>query len=175
MKRSGIAFAVLAASLVTGLLAARPPSLGNYRDFSSSEPPGYGSTRHALFYVVVNGTELNFTAAKYQGESRYVYLESNRSHIVHVRAEEVTWNYFLDTINASVTEYETSGKVCFERYDERYCGPGEVKVKGGTLDGSIEQGQELVIVIGGNATVEEYLGRELPPAYRPRRLPSRSV
>lgn len=138
---------------------------GNESDFV------YGSAHeHALFYVVVNRKELDFTDQKFQLNSRYVHLESNKSDIVHKHAEGVTWDYFLDTINTSV---EANGsEVCVDLPDRVFCNSGKVVMNGvedPDLESEISQGDSFVIVLGENATslAEKYLKRQLPDLYKP--------
>ncbi|MFB6213149.1 MAG: hypothetical protein ABEJ07_01105 [Candidatus Nanohaloarchaea archaeon] len=194
MKPSRIAVPVIAVAIVAGFLLASQPRLIEKPELQSWTPgdmnPGqaenetvdspnssfeYGSAHeHALFYVVVNGTPLDFTADRYELNSRYVHLEADQSRIVHKHAKGVTWSYFLDTINASVSRGE---ELCFTRFDERYCGNGTVAFKGPEdLGSEIQQGDKLVIVIGGdvNSTVSEYLEKELPESFRPQ-TPGRRV
>lgn len=177
MKSSNIFVTVLVCSLAAGFVVAFPPELP---DLSQDEPAQdtseapdnssleYGSAHgHALFYVVVNGTELDFSGEKYQLNSRYVHLEGDRSGIVHKHAQGVTWDRFLETINVSINS--TAEKVCLSRPGEQYCGEGHVAVEDGkNLSMEIQQGDNLVVVIGGEVdqTVEEYLQERLPPTFR---------
>ncbi|MFB6190038.1 MAG: hypothetical protein ABEJ91_00525 [Candidatus Nanohaloarchaea archaeon] len=177
MKSSDIFVAVLACSLAAGLIVAFPPQLPdlsqdeplqNSSDAAGNSSLEYGTAHaHALFYVVVNGTELDFSGKEYQLNSKFVHLEGNRSDIVHKHAQGVTWNRFLDTINVSINS--TTGQVCLSRPGERYCGEGRVAVEDGkNLSAEIRQGDNLAVVIGGkvNQTIDEYLGKRLPPAFR---------
>lgn len=178
MNSSGAALAIIGASVAVGLVlgvSARLPvdtglELAGHIS-SSTGSLEYGSAHeHALFYVVVNGSELDFSDSRYQLNSRYVHLENNQSHIVHKHSEGVGWRRFLDTINVSVTANESN--VCVEIPDRSYCGDGELFLNGRldpVLDTEIQQGDTLAIVIGRNAstTAESYLDRQLPPAYKP--------
>lgn len=182
MDISRIALPVIAASIAAGLLVAFPPQMPDMKNVRELIPEAqekaaagsntsleYGSTHeHALFYVVVNGTELSFREAKYQLNSRYVHIENNRSHIIHKHAKGVTWNYFLDTINVSVNQ--TGENLCVSLPDKKYCGEGRIALEDGSnLTAEIQQGDNLVIVLQGdvNATVEEYIDRQLPPMFKP--------
>jgi hypothetical protein len=177
MKSSNIFVAVFTCALAVGFLVAFPPQIPDFSEDEAAENLSqaednssleYGSAHaHALFYVVVNGTELDFSGDKYQLNSRYVHLEGNRSDVVHKHAEGVTWNRFLETVNVSVNS--TGEQVCLSRSGEKYCDKGRVAIEGGkNLSAEIQQGDNIVVVIGGEVerTVEEYLERELPPAFR---------
>lgn len=124
---------------------------------------------HALFYIVNNDTELSFKEQKYQLAAPYVHLESNRSDIVHKHAEGVTWNDFLDTINASVNQSEE--RVCAEIKNTSYCGGGAISLNGGDagLEQEITQGDRLVIVLQENYAeiLKQYNSKQLPRAYKP--------
>lgn len=177
MNSSNVAVAIIGASMVVGLILGISAQLPvdtalELADISSGKDSlEYGSAHgHALFYVVVNGSELDFSGGVYQLNSRYVHLENNRSHIVHKHAEGVSWQRFLDTINVSTAVNRSS--VCVETLEKSYCGGGELYLNGmpdPDLDTEIGQGDNLVIAIGRNAskTVDSYLKRQLPPAYKP--------
>ncbi|MFB6292151.1 MAG: hypothetical protein ABEI58_02030 [Candidatus Nanohaloarchaea archaeon] len=125
---------------------------------------------HALFYTVVNGTELNFTAPAYQYNSPYVHLENGRSHIVHKHVENATWNQFLATINVSVVY--NSSRYCLKTINVTRCGNGTVILndqKNPDLDQVIQQGDKLLIVIQDNVSevIDEYALKQLPPEYTP--------
>lgn len=173
-----LAFTVLAASVLAGLLASpafKAPGLqdldlGETGDRGDGGEFVYGSTHeHALFYIVVNGSALDLTADRFQLNSRYVHLENNRSRIVHKHAEEVTWSYFLETVNVSIRNV-SAGRYCVTVAGSRYCGRGEVTLNGAVFrpGKEIQQGDNLVIALGRNAsrTAENYLEEELPGPYR---------
>ncbi len=168
--------AVITASAILGMFLAVSPELGDLlpeseTSVNTSEGPVYGSAHeHALFYVVVNGTELDFSGEKFQLNSRYVHLENGRSHIVHKHAEGVTWKMFLETINTSIRETNES-RYCINIYNQSHCGSGEIYVGGGDLNSTIDQDEKLILVLGENASevISEYRGRKLPRDYRPRK------
>jgi hypothetical protein len=124
---------------------------------------------HALFYVVSNDTEFSFLEPRYQLAESYVHLEANRSHIVHKHAKGVTWNDFLDTLNASVNRTEEG--VCADIKNTSYCGEGAVSLNGQniSLDKEIMQGDKLVIVLQENPEqiLENYDSKQLPRPYKP--------
>ena len=134
---------------------------------------------HALFHVVINDTEKDFSSQRFQFNSRYVHLENNRSSIVHKHADGVRWSHFLSTINVSVNSTNQTS-VCIEVYDNRSCGPGAVilnqEINSG-LDREITQGDNLLLIIGDNwrEKAREYMEQELPEDYKPQRNYGRSV
>lgn len=178
MEASNLALLVIGLSAASGVLLAAQPELPEIPDIKQEtegvEKSGNGSLEygsaheHAQFFVVVNGTELDFTDDRYELNSKYVHLEGNQSTVVHKHAEGVTWEMFLDTINASINR--SDGKICFNRFEERYCGEGRMVFENNdTMSSGIDQGDKLVIVIGGdvNSTVEEYLSKQLSRRFKP--------
>lgn len=139
-----------------------------------------GSTHdHALFHIVVNGTEKDLTDRKFQFNNRFVHLENNNSRIVHKHAEGVTWQMFLDTVN--IDAYRNGSQQCIEIYSNRSCGNGSVVLNGdfnASLDKEISQGDNLLIIINTeewNALTGIYMDQKLPKDYRPNKLRGRSV
>jgi hypothetical protein len=125
---------------------------------------------HALFYVVINNTELSFLENRYQLATGYVHLENNNSHIVHKHAKGVTWNAFLQTVDTDINTTENG--YCGSIKNQSYCGEGAVSLNGqlnGSLDKEISQGDKLVIVLQENwkKVLEEYNSKQLPRAYKP--------
>ncbi len=182
MDYQDIALALILLSGFAGLYLALNPmvlvdSMGEPHDHTGhdhgneSEGFVYGSTHeHALFYLVVNGTELSFLEPEYQLAAPYVHLENNNSHIVHKHALGVTWNDFFETINVSINSMESD--VCVVAKGERYCGEGLIALNGERqpdLGKEIRQGSNMVIVIGNRSerTFERYRGRQLPRQYKP--------
>lgn len=184
-------------SVATGLLIANPPQLPAYSfdqtvDFQSLDSivPGetgqngkdgfnIGSAHdHALFYVVVNGSEMDFTDDRYQVNERYVHLESNNSNIVHKHAEGVTWKRFLLTINTSISS--NGSTYCVESFNETRCGEGTLFLNNRfdpELGQEIKQGDKLVLIIGENHSerIPDYRGKQLPRAYKPQSSRGRRV
>ena len=132
---------------------------------------------HALFYVVVNDTELSFKEPRYQLAASYVHLENNRSDIVHKHAQGVTWSKFLETINASVNQTEEG--VCAEIKNTSYCGEGAVSLNGDSMNlgEEIQQGDKLVIVLQEDyeQVLENYNSKQLPRAYKPEETRGRRI
>lgn len=170
MDYQNFALGVIAFSAVLGLVIASPPDI----DFSGfdnplnqqGEKPVTGETHeHALFYVVVNGSELNLTSKRFQLNSRDVHLENGRSHIVHKHRENVTWGEFLDSLKM---ELERENRTCLTIYSETVCGNGTAVLNGESFNSSaeIEQGDRFAIIIG-NGSAEEYMDKKLPRAYIP--------
>lgn len=120
---------------------------------------------HALFYIVVNGTEKDFSGEEFQLQARDVHLENNESRIVHKHSSGVTWQRFLDTANISIEE---SNETCVDIQGNRTCGPGEV-YSTSSIDSEIGQGEKLVVAIGSShgEIVEEYRKHQLPREYKP--------
>nr|EGQ39884.1 MAG: hypothetical protein J07AB56_06120 [Candidatus Nanosalinarum sp. J07AB56] len=154
----------LAAATFTGEITAR-----DSHDHSS-HTHAESAHAHALFFVSVNGTNLDFSNSSYQLQSRDVHLEAGNPRVVHRHEHGVTWQDFLDTVNLSVQRGANS--TCVELQDRKMCGRGEVTIDGSEvsdLDTEIEQDQNLVIALGPNATsrTEELSARVLPDDYRP--------
>lgn len=130
----------------------------------------FGTTHeHALLYIIVNETELEFKEDRYQLAADYVHLENNQSHIVHKHAKGVTWNDFFDTINVPINQ---TGNLCVDAKNISQCGNGTVWMNGETdvsLDQEILQDDRLIIVLGGNvsSTLSKYYSKQLPRAYSP--------
>lgn len=124
---------------------------------------------HALLYIIVNGTELEFQEPKYQVAADYVHLENNRSHIVHKHSKGVKWPDFFETINMSVNQSE---QLCLDVKNVSRCGKGTVWMNGernASLDQEIRQDDRLIIVLGGDVseTLSRYYSKQLPRAYTP--------
>lgn len=134
---------------------------------------------HALFYVVMNDTEVSFLEQRYQLAAWYVHMENNRSDIVHKHREGVTWGDFLETINATL-ERRDNGTYCGKFKNHSYCGEAAAKLNGENvtdLEKEIQQGDKLVIVLQPEFQewLEEYKDKKLPPAYKPREVTGRQV
>ncbi|MFB6245067.1 MAG: hypothetical protein ABEJ03_01840 [Candidatus Nanohaloarchaea archaeon] len=137
---------------------------------SSEEKFIFGSAhRHALFYVSINGSEMDFSSPRYQLAEDYVHLENNNSHVVHSHAKGVKWSDFLETLNMTVRK---TNKTCFTANNFSSCGKGTVwlnSVQSTDLNTEIKQGDKLIIAIGENHTeaVEDYRSYQLPDVFEP--------
>lgn len=195
MRSYQIAIPVIILAALVGLLAGlwmNPGSIGigsfevpELEDREDQPPENrtigrLGSTHdHALFHVVVNGSEKDFTAGKFQFNSRYVHLENNKSDILHKHATGVTWKIFLDTLNISTS---TGGnQTCIEIYGNRSCGTGSVVLNGefnASLDQEISQGDNLLIILDTEDwrnVSKRYMEKRLPEDYRPQSRDGRSL
>lgn len=180
MRTAAFAASILIVSSITGALLAADidavelPEIDfdSFQLLEDEQSLEYGSAHeHALFYVAVNGSELNFSQERFQLNSRYVHLENKNSRIVHKHAEGVEWSYFLETLNVSL---ERNGATCLDLPSRRYCGNATVMLDGETdpdLDSEIKQDQKLAIVLGNQSlkNAREYMEEEMPPEYRPRK------
>lgn len=123
---------------------------------------------HALFHVIVDGEEMSFLGQEYQLNRRDVHLEGNRSDIVHKHYSGVTWKTFMDSINVSASV--NGSEVCLEAKNVSRCDTGNFSLNGEPADltKEIEQGDNLVIVLGENSSVlaREYLDKEVPEIYQ---------
>lgn len=198
MESYKIAFPIISVAVLVGLSAglfANQEVIENGFDISSSisalydynlggqEENGIGALgsahEHAMFHVVINDSEKNFTDRKFQLNSRYVHLENNKSNIVHKHAKGITWEMFFQTINMSTSVEE--GKQCLKIYSERNCGNGSVVLNGdfnASLDQEISQGDNLMVILDTKEwrdTVEEYMREHLPEKYRIYERKGRSV
>jgi hypothetical protein len=117
---------------------------------------------HALFYLNVDGEEINFTQRKYQVRSDYVHMENFKPHIVHKHSENVTWAMFTNTMDIGVNES------CVSFKDRRECGKLTVVLNGeeSELGTEIEQGDNLAILLDAGNLTERYMNEKLPEAYR---------
>ncbi|EGQ43772.1 MAG: hypothetical protein J07AB43_06500 [Candidatus Nanosalina sp. J07AB43] len=136
-----------------------------------SSPTNYtlGSDHgHALFYVNLNGSEYDFSREKFQLRSSYVHLENSKPHIVHKHAENVTWSFFLETMNIKL---DRSNKTCITIEQNKSCGKASVVLNGDrpdTLDRKIRQGDNFAIVLPkSNETIQDYMDNDLPEDYKP--------
>ncbi|WEL19355.1 hypothetical protein [Candidatus Nanohalococcus occultus] len=142
----------------------------NHTDHSheSSGDFEFGTTHeHALFYMVVNGSELSFLDK--QLEEDYVHLENNNSNIVHKHATGVTWKDFLTSIDVTVSQGE---KLCVNAKNISQCGNGTVWLNGersASIEAEISQGDRMFIILGDsfNQTLSDYYSEQLPRAYSP--------
>jgi hypothetical protein len=122
----------------------------------------FGSSHeHALFFLNVEGEEVNFTQRRYQLQSNYVHLENFKPHIVHKHTENVSWEYFLDTIDVNVNQS------CVSFKDRTECGNASVIINGeaSDLDKKIEQGDNLAIFVNPGKIEENYMRKKLPEDY----------
>jgi hypothetical protein len=122
------------------------------------------SHEHALFFVDFNGSEVDFTGKRFQVRSRYVHLENFKPHIVHKHSENVTWNYFLNTIDVGVEDD------CVQFKESKQCGNVSMILNGKELEAlnkEIEQDDNLAIITPSNQSKREsYMEKELPKDYR---------
>lgn len=153
--------------------------LGLIGSVVTSEPADAGQQsvqqthEHALFHVVINGSEKDFTDPRFQLNSRTVHLENNNSDIVHKHVTGVTWSGFLRTINTSYWESNSTGNFCLQIYERIDCGDGGLYLNGDkveNLDEEIFQGDSLLIILNtSNRTevIDKYSKQQLPPEYKP--------
>lgn len=144
----------------------------NHREQRSSNFTFGTAHEHALFHIVVNGTERDFTADRFQLQSDYVHLENNKSDIVHKHAEGVKWKDFFQTINTTV-ERKQKGELCVSIYGEKKCGTGKVVLNGesgANLTAEIHQNDNFLIVLNTDnlsQLVEDYMNQGLSELYKP--------
>lgn len=183
MEAYQIAAPIILVAALTGFSAGITfnPDLGDTEILSAEEPEennsddrigSVGSAHdHALFHVVVNGSERDFTDKKFQLNSRYVHLENNKSDIVHKHATGVTWGMFFQTINLSTSTENKS--LCLDIQGNRSCGSGSVVLNGDfnpSLDQEISQGDNFLVILDTEEQrelSEEYMRKQLPEYYRP--------
>lgn len=166
MNRKRYTSTVLVSALILGLAAGITVNTDIIEDQLAEDRVH----KHGLFFVNVNGTELDLTEERFQLQDRDVHLENNRSHIVHKHAEDVTWGDFLDTINTSIENNEN--RSCISMPKNNYCANMTVLLNGEEFDREkeIEQGDNLAVVIGNNTQqkAENYMEFSLPKAYQKR-------
>lgn len=187
MDRNDIALTVVVFSLLTGVfmtpsinfsyawqnLQKDLDQLGSQeKNQKIPEIPGLelGSAHeHAQFFVNINGTEYNFTSEKFQLQSYYVHMENKKPHIVHKHSENVTWRFFLETMDFNITDGEKQDCIEFPR--TRSCGNLSVILNGDkikNLNHEIHQGANLALIMPPSRNIsEEYMGRNLPRDYTP--------
>lgn len=128
---------------------------------------------HALFHVVINGSEKDFTEQKFQLNARDIHLENNKSEIVHKHKTGVEWSKFLNTINTTYWRSNSTGNFCLDIYQETNCGDGAIYLNGeevDNLDREIFQGDNLLVILNTDnrtAVVDDYMKKQLPPDYKP--------
>ncbi|MBC5793044.1 MAG: hypothetical protein H8Z69_03315 [Nanohaloarchaea archaeon] len=179
-----IPITVIAISVAAGFLIATQPAMlegakiGEVKsDIKDAvEEPKH---RHALFHIVVNGSELDLTAKRFQLNSQYVHLENNESNIVHTHADGVNWKNFLNTINTSIRKSNAS-EMCLDVYDRTWCGSGKIVLNGeeANLSNEIKQGDDFLIILDTeNSTqiTDEYMRKQLPRQYKPEEKTGRRV
>lgn len=137
---------------------------------------------HALFQVVINGSEMDFTDRRYQFNAEDVHLENNNSEIVHKHEAGVTWDRFLNTINTTYWRSNATGNLCFRTYGYERCGDGQVYLNGEKVDDLddevIRQGDHLLVImdtVNRTAVMEEYMLQQLPRRYKPEETRGRRV
>ncbi|PSG99391.1 MAG: hypothetical protein BRC29_04700 [Nanohaloarchaea archaeon SW_7_43_1] len=171
MEACEIASIVLLVSVGTGLVAS--VGLSQYTETDSYSETAEKTHEHALFHVVINGSEKDFTDQKFQLNARSVHLENNRSAIVHKHRTGAEWKDFLETINTSYWRSNSTGNLCLKIYRETNCGSGAVYLNGeepDNLEREIFQGDNLLIIIGTEnrtSVVDKYMKKQLPPDYKP--------
>lgn len=192
MKPYKIAVPIVLLSVITGFSAgiwynsdSSLPSLKKSQKADSIDNknetigrPG-SAHEHALFHVVVNSSEKDFTSEKFQLNSRYVHLEGNKSDIVHKHAKGITWKMFLQTVNISTST--NNSQQCIKIYGNKTCGNGSLVLNGdfnASLDQEISQGDNLLIIIDTEewrSISKKYMQRQLPEAFRPEKRRGRSI
>jgi hypothetical protein len=125
--------------------------------------------QHAQFFVSLNGSKYNFSKKKFQVRSYYVHMENYRPHIVHKHSENVTWRYFVRTMDIALNHSEE--RTCISIMDNRSCGDGSVELNGEevfSLDQEIRQGDNLTIIIPESENLsEQYAEKKLPEPFQP--------
>ena len=171
METYELASSVILVSISIGLIASA--GLSNGENGNPSDTNSEEVHEHALFHVVINGSEVDFTDQRYQLNARDVHLENNRSDIVHKHESGVTWSRFLNTINTTYWRSNSTGNLCVRTYETETCGDGAVYLNGEQvedLDTEFRQDDHLLIVLDtANRTqvVEEYMKQQLPQEYKP--------
>lgn len=173
METYELAFSIILVSVGAGLLASVAfPANGHGTETDTGNTPEEVH-EHALFHVIVNGSEVDFRKDRFQLNARDVHLENNKSDIVHKHQSEVTWNRFLNTINTTYWRSNATGNLCLKVYNSERCGDGEIYLNGEknqSLGQEMFQDDHLIIVLdteNPEQVVEEYMTQQLPPAYRP--------
>ncbi|MFB6241774.1 MAG: hypothetical protein ABEJ36_03150 [Candidatus Nanosalina sp.] len=190
MDNQDIVLTVVIASLVTGIFMSPQVDAGKvWQNLQSDlekftagsqehrkvrDPKNYsfklGSDHdHAQFYVNLNGSEYNFSKKKFQVRSYYVHMENYRPHIVHKHSENVTWRFFLQTMDIALNH--SKNLTCISVMGNRTCGDGSVVLNGEhtfSLDREIKQGDNLAIIIPESENLtRRYMNKKLPEAYTP--------
>lgn len=187
MDRDDIALTVIVFSLIAGVFMTPSVSfsetwqnlqedldkLENHKQMQKiPEIPGLelGSAhQHAQFFVNINGTEYRFTSEKFQLQSYYVHMENQKPHIIHKHSENVTWSFFLKTMNFNITQRESQD--CIDFPGTRSCGNLSVILNGEeiqNLNREIQQGANLALMMPPSRNIsEEYMAENLPRDYTP--------
>jgi hypothetical protein len=179
METYELASSVILVSVSIGLIASA--GIANGETESSSDGHQGEVHEHALFHVVINGSEVDFTERKYQLNAGDVHLENNKSDIVHKHESGVTWSRFLNTINTTYWRSNSTGNLCLSMYDTETCGDGAVYLNGEEvedLDAEFRQDDHLLIVLdteNRTAVMQEYMKQQLPQEYKPQSQRGRRV
>ncbi|MFB6209108.1 MAG: hypothetical protein ABEJ56_03120 [Candidatus Nanohaloarchaea archaeon] len=179
MQRSEIFALVVSVAAVSGIMVAF------YQAESKASPEvelqNKGEVHeHALFHVIINGSEVDFTEDRFQLNSRDVHLENNISDIVHRHEENVSWSDFLDTLEINYWRSNETGNLCVKIYNRTRCGEGKVLINGESQNDQrvIQQGDHFLIVMDTrNMTkvIGEYMKQQLPPDYKPQRIRGKRI
>lgn len=176
MENYELAFSIILVSAGIGLFAATLEPFESADKNHNTESHDTGSERvhaHAMIHVIVNGSELDFTADRFQLNARDVHLENNKSHIVHKHRSGVTWQRFFNTINTTYWRSNATGNLCLDIYNSERCGDGAVYLNGEKVENltqEITQNDHVVIVLDTDnreQVLEEYFKKQLPQAYKP--------
>lgn len=122
---------------------------------------------HAQFFVNINGTEKSFTGKEFQLQSYYAHLENKKPHIVHKHSENVTWSFFLNSIDVNITGKNSQNCISFP--GTASCGNLSVVLNGQeiqNLNREIHQGANLALIMPPSENLtERYMQENLPREY----------
>jgi len=162
-------------SIMAGIgLSASPdvvPKIGSMVEDTDSSQNYRVVHEHALFHIVVNGTEEDLSAEQFQLKAKKVHLENNMSDVVHKHRSGVSWQDFMESINVSVAEGKASD-ICLRIYEKERCGEGKVILNGekADLDTEISQGDNFLIILDTtdmDSEIESYMKLQLPNIFKP--------
>lgn len=176
METYEIAASVILISAGIGMIASVGVPLEN--DDTEQSPEVH---EHALFHVVINGSEVDFTDPRFQLNAQDVHLENNKSDIVHKHESGVTWSRFLESVNTTYWRSNSTGNLCLSMPQREVCGDGAVYLNGEQvedLETEFQQDDHLLIVLdteNRTGVLEEYMKQQLPADYKPESQRGRRV
>ncbi|MFB6182733.1 MAG: hypothetical protein ABEI78_01580 [Candidatus Nanohaloarchaea archaeon] len=179
MEKTRLFSLIIFLSFFIGLLtfsSVKDSNIDGFKSFKIFE--NQKTHKHALFYLIYNGSARKFDSKAFQLNSRKVHLENNKSHIVHAHKKGVTWNKFLKTIH--INKNSTSRDLCIETIRFQSCNV-TISLNGETisdLNVEINQGDNLVIVINSEnkkQIKERYSDYLLPNPYIPTKNSGKSI
>ncbi|MDY6788936.1 MAG: hypothetical protein SVV03_03135 [Candidatus Nanohaloarchaea archaeon] len=139
--------------------------------YTSPEVGEYGSAhKHLYFKISILNRTLDLSRDRFQMRSDLVHLENGNGEIVHVHAENVYLDFFLQTLDMGLSQSCVALKSSFctnKTHELRIYINGEVVESPG--DYILKQDDNIVLWYGKKDREPDrrFFDRELPRQYRP--------